>query len=783
MNWWDNHPLWYANELAEIGKHPDYREKSQAIDRSLLSSGYILVRTSEIHRFPVLIVYPDGTPYVPPSIHLIERPYDNDELKRLAHFSPTEVQNVAKGIAKFFYHRHQNPDGSLCLLEVDDLHSERAETVGARAALSRVKEWCYGSLSGKFPMDSRETELYYHFTHRASDVELLLSESFFCGEIVEGTFYFQRSPYLNAKFYYGLGLMGRNAAGIERWSFEPLMENPVFFRDSWDRVELAARLPRVSAALENSTLIIGHWFDIQSEPSPFNDIKHLVDGLEGQLTIERLVSELFEELRRGKETIYLGLRFPGRFSTYEWAIVRLVGPPNAGVLFDPQFGELSECLMGYRVESIHTELVTEQYFHLRNQGRADRTNLRDKHVSLFGVGAIGSTLADLFAKAGVGTLRMIDKGELRPHNVIRHLSDLTDVGQHKVVSTGINVMKHNPFVKVDALIYDVMQVGQDEWDHLLPVDSIGVSSIADDNIEALVNERAVLSCREMFYVRALRGGKAGRIFRVRPGVDACKECLALYYHERNEDFIFIDDDPDLPLLTNECNNSVRPGSAADLYIIAGIASRLVLDLLHGKDLSGNHWVWTTESLGSSVSGSNVPYSLHEAFLGPHPQCRLCNSVPITSVHIPERIQQAILSEIQETGVNETGGILTGFYSQDGVATVMSASGPGPNAVRRPNWFERDVKFCQDSLQKSVEKFGAHGEYLGEWHFHPTGTNRPSPQDIKSMAEIAIQPNYATRFPIALIVSSSHDFGFTVHPPRSPYKSVPYEVVRDADAKE
>ncbi len=66
--------------------------------------------------------------------------------------------------------------------------------------------------------------------------------------------------------------------------------------------------------------------------------------------------------------------------------------------------------------------------------------------------------------------------------------------------------------------------------------------------------------------------------------------------EKESTFINIEEDKEIPIITNECNNPVRPGSAADLKIIAGIFSRIIIDYLQGNNTEINHWIWSTESL-------------------------------------------------------------------------------------------------------------------------------------------------------------------------------------------
>lgn len=65
----------------------------------------------------------------------------------------------------------------------------------------------------------------------------------------------------------------------------------------------------------------------------------------------------------------------------------------------------------------------------------DHTVLLGKRVTIVGVGAIGSAVAEQLARAGVGALTLIDYELLRPGNCVRHIAPRTLVGLSKVDAT------------------------------------------------------------------------------------------------------------------------------------------------------------------------------------------------------------------------------------------------------------------------------------------------------------------------------------------------------------
>ena len=157
------------------------------------------------------------------------------------------------------------------------------------------------------------------------------------------------------------------------------------------------------------------------------------------------------------------------------------------------------------------EKLTEETYHQRNSKRAEYDILKEAAVNIFGVGAIGSEIADCMAKAGTGTLVLFDNQLMKAHNPVRHLGTLEQVGEPKITAVGEILFKHNPFIHIWPVplnLYDFDISGNYFLDN-----SITVSSVADDNVEAFVNQQLVIANKTAFYVRALRGGKAARIFR------------------------------------------------------------------------------------------------------------------------------------------------------------------------------------------------------------------------------------------------------------------------------
>ena len=185
MNWFSRHRTWLFSESLELSNNSIYRERHQFIDRTLISIGEIIVHKEETKYFPILFVYPDATPYVPPIIYVLKNIINADIAKKYSKKSPKEIGEAVQGNIMYFYRRHQNRDGSICFVTTGDLHSDNAEFYPIKDIIKRLRIW----FSGRIPKDSIEVELYAHFRNKDDKIEFLLPDTFFDVDIVKGLFY------------------------------------------------------------------------------------------------------------------------------------------------------------------------------------------------------------------------------------------------------------------------------------------------------------------------------------------------------------------------------------------------------------------------------------------------------------------------------------------------------------------------------------------------------------------------------------------------------------------
>jgi integrative and conjugative element protein (TIGR02256 family) len=104
---------------------------------------------------------------------------------------------------------------------------------------------------------------------------------------------------------------------------------------------------------------------------------------------------------------------------------------------------------------------------------------------------------------------------------------------------------------------------------------------------------------------------------------------------------------------------------------------------------------------------------------------------------------------------ETGGILLGRGpSPRGLIDVIDAGDPGPDAMRRPDSFMRDLAHAQALADSAWQE--SHAIWIGEWHTHPKTGAEPSSRDFVTYAELLTEPELQFTVFVSIIVTPGPD---------------------------
>jgi adenylyltransferase/sulfurtransferase len=247
--------------------------------------------------------------------------------------------------------------------------------------------------------------------------------------------------------------------------------------------------------------------------------------------------------------------------------------------------------------SSFTERYSRQVL-FRGIGTEGQGELAAARVAIVGCGAIGSALASLLARAGVGTLRIIDRDYVEASNLQRQsLFDEKDAAESlpKAIAAARQIASFNSDIVVEAKVEDLVPAS---------IESLleGMSLVLDgtDNFETryLINDYAVEHSTPWIYSAAV--GSYAVTLNVLPARTACLACIF----------------PDSPHgMIETCETAGILNSAVNL--IASVAATEALKIIVGGQNSPHlrrtllsFDVWTSEHAEISTSK-------------PRPGCRAC----------------------------------------------------------------------------------------------------------------------------------------------------------------
>jgi molybdopterin-synthase adenylyltransferase len=219
-------------------------------------------------------------------------------------------------------------------------------------------------------------------------------------------------------------------------------------------------------------------------------------------------------------------------------------------------------------------------------------------IAIVGCGATGSALASLLARAGVGTLRIIDRDYVEPSNLQRQsLFDEKDASESlpKAIAASRKIAAFNSEIEVEARVEDAEPNNINEL-----LETIDVILDGTDNYETryLINDYAAKNSVPWIYAAAV--GSYGATMNVLPGTTACLACVF----------------PDTPQgMVETCETSGILNTAVN--VVASVAATEAIKFLIGgaasKQVRTTLWsfdVWTNEH--AEISAANR-----------RPDCRAC----------------------------------------------------------------------------------------------------------------------------------------------------------------
>ena len=175
---------------------------------------------------------------------------------------------------------------------------------------------------------------------------------------------------------------------------------------------------------------------------------------------------------------------------------------------------------------MNTENPLERYsrqMRVPGIGKAGQQKIMNARVTLCGVGALGTVLANTLVRAGVGFVRVVDRDFVEPSNLQRQvLFDESDVTGNlpKAEAAAIKLRQINSSVTVEPVVADINRTNIEDLckDADLILDGT-------DNFEVryLINDVAIKHHKPWVYGGAV--GTEGMSMTILPGETPCLRCV------------------------------------------------------------------------------------------------------------------------------------------------------------------------------------------------------------------------------------------------------------------
>lgn len=217
----------------------------------------------------------------------------------------------------------------------------------------------------------------------------------------------------------------------------------------------------------------------------------------------------------------------------------------------------------------------------------DHKALQDRKVAVVGCGSLGSKLAVMLARAGVGNFCLVDDDLLLPDNFVRHDLDWRDVGSHKADSVANRIQLVN--TSATCIVRKHRLGGQESSgsvesliESLFEYDLL-IDATAEPAVFNYLSAAATIGKKLFLWAEIFGGGFGGVIARHRPGIEPSPQSIRTtienWCADRGQPIVRpakrYDGGPDVPSVADD----------ADVSVIAAHAARMAIDLLIPREPS------------------------------------------------------------------------------------------------------------------------------------------------------------------------------------------------------
>lgn len=240
--------------------------------------------------------------------------------------------------------------------------------------------------------------------------------------------------------------------------------------------------------------------------------------------------------------------------------------------------------------------------------------LASKSVGVVGVGALGSQIVELLARAGVGRLVLVDPDIVTPGIRVRNDLDLGSLGQEKVHAVAERARRCDPWCEVETHVFRfggaVNGVGlsevqrlDDRLASLLGACDLIVNASAHPPTGSHCSRLGHETATPVVHVWVGAGAWGARILRQRGAESGCWDCLGLAQQESDANVPPLAQDPARQeVMDRGCADPTFTGPGFELAAAATAAARLVAQTLVGDGYPPAEYDLATLTFRTDTSG-------------------------------------------------------------------------------------------------------------------------------------------------------------------------------------
>lgn len=386
----------------------------------------------------------------------------------------------------------------------------------------------------------------------------------------------------------------------------------------------------------------------------------------------------------------------------------------------------------------------------RRDSKSPMSWWRDKKVALLGCGAIGSAVAIILARAGVGRLSLFDKSVVTPGILVRQGFRRDQVGYTKASAVKVSVLGANPSVVVTTEFDSIVSVFKDQakLEELLSVDVIvdaTASHVVAANVESYFRTSPkkhppviamTLGHNADFGLMTLATNESAGM-----SMDLDRRAKLAFAHSTGSRHYLEEFWPTSSsrrkLFQPEpgCSDPTFRGSYADVLALTARMTNVASNWLSEADSA-------PRGFAMDLSGSGVAKgSAREVELIWQPYSVLSEGRHGYEVRLSPEAGKSLLSWIRRServhgNRTETGGILFGQMDDFlKVVWIDEVSGPPPDSIATPEGFLCGTSGVMDMHDERSKRSSGSVTFIGMWHTHPQALPIPSLTDLRAMREL------------------------------------------------